>query len=66
MRIVATMILLSAHPVGAMDFQNNISIVLFEVHLSMMACKSRAIHLQHDMCNIIFDLVVDATTRTYL
>ena len=62
---VATMILLSAHPVGAMDFQNNISIVLFEVHLSMMACKSRAIRLQHDMFHIVFDLVCDAT-RTYL
>ena len=60
----------SAHQLGAMDFQNNISITLFEVHLGMLACKSRAIHLHnnlmHDTLNIVFVLVCNATTRTYV
>ena len=40
MKTGATIILLSAHLLGAMNFENKISLGLIEVHLSMMAGKS--------------------------
>ena len=39
----ASIILISAYPLRTMDLTNNISTGLFEGHLSIMACKSRAI-----------------------
>ena len=49
MKTGATIILLSAHLLGAMNFENKISLGLIEVHLSMMACKS---HVDmHDIRN---------------
>ena len=49
MKTGATIILLSAHLLGAMTLENNNSIGLIEVHLSMMACKSH-VHM-HDTRN---------------
>ena len=49
MKTGATIILLSAHLLGAMNFENKISLGLIEVHLSMMACKSH-VHM-HDIRN---------------
>ena len=49
MKTGATIILLSAHLLGAMNFENKISIGLIEVNLSMMACKSH-VHM-HDIRN---------------
>ena len=40
MKTRATVILLSAHLLGAMNLENKISLGLTEVHLNMMACKS--------------------------
>ena len=46
----ATIVLLQAHLLGAMNFANKISLGLIEVHLNMVACKSH-VHIMHDIAS---------------